>query len=143
METVFHDVPFTPGLKTLSKKTHIGGKVYSQVSITRSLRLIDLSAIPLRKLGISRKDLIECDGTEYADTRAWAQALHAQCRDAEGLIWTSRQADPARALVLFGDRVEDSVLNVVAPPTSLLLADSSVISEAITLAQRLDVLLTP
>jgi hypothetical protein len=60
-----------------------------------TLALIDLSAVPLRKLGISRKDLIECDGSQYPETRAWALALHDQYPNAEGLTWTSRQADPA------------------------------------------------
>jgi hypothetical protein len=60
METVFHDVPFVAGLKIWSKATHVAGNVYSQLTLSRNLALIDLSAIPLRKLGISRKDLIEC-----------------------------------------------------------------------------------
>jgi hypothetical protein len=142
METVFHDVPFAAGPKMLSKATHVAGKVYSQLALSRNLELIDLSAIPLRKLGISRKDLIECDGTLYSQTRAWAVALHEQYPNAEGLAWTSRQADPARALVLFGDRVGGSVFGVTSSPTSLLLSDGSAILEVLTLAQRLGVLLT-
>jgi hypothetical protein len=143
METVFHDVPFVAGPKMLSKTTHIAGKVYSQFTLSRNLELIDLSAIPLRKLGISRKDLIECDGTQYPQTRAWAVALHEQFPNAEGLTWTSRQADPARALILFGDRVANSVFGVMASPTSLLLSDGSAVIEVLTLSQRLGVLLTP
>ncbi len=126
----------------LSKATHVAGKVYSQLSIGRDLQLIDLSAIPLHKLGISRKNLIECDGTQYSETRAWAEALHTQQPDADGLTWTSRQADPARALVLFGDRVDSSVFGVAASPASLLLPDGSGILDVLTLAQRLGVLLT-
>lgn len=105
METVFHDVPFAAGPKHWSKATHVAGKVYSQLNLSRNLALIDLSAVPLRKLGISRKDLIECDGSQYPETRAWALALHDQYPNAEGLTWTSRQADPAGALVLFEDRL--------------------------------------
>jgi hypothetical protein len=142
METIFHDVPFVAGPKMISKASHVTGKVYSQLILSRNLEIVDLSAIPLRKLGISRKDLIECDGTQYPETRAWAEALHAQCPAAEGLTWTSRQADPARAIVLFGDRVDGSVFSVAAPPTSLSLSDGSAILEVLTLAQRLDVLLT-
>lgn len=58
METVFHDVPFVAGPKMWSKATHVAGKVWSQLALSRDLALIDLSAVPLRKLGISRKDLI-------------------------------------------------------------------------------------
>jgi RES domain len=142
METVFHDVPFVTGPKNWSKATHVAGKVYSQPSLRRNLALIDLSAVPLRKLGISRKDLIECDGSQYPETRAWALALHDQYPNAEGLTWTSRQADPARALVLFEDRLTGAVLTG-GTPTPLLLPDGSAIVEVLTLAQRLGVLLTP
>jgi hypothetical protein len=143
METVFHDVPFVAGLKIWSKATHVAGKVYSQLTLSRNLALIDLSAIPLRKLGIPRKDLIECDGSQYSETRAWALALHDQYRNAEGLTWTSRQADPARALVLFEDRFTAPAMTKSGVPTSLLLSDGSAILEVLMLAQRLGVFLTP
>jgi len=143
METVFHDVPFVAGPKNWSKATHVDGKVYSQLTLSRNLALIDLSAVPLRKLGISRKDLIECEGSQYPETRAWALALHDQYPNAEGLTWTSRQADPARALVLFEDRLTGSALTAHGTPTSLLLSDGSAIVEILMLAQRLGVLLTP
>ena len=69
-------------------------------------------------------------------------ALHDQYPNAEGLTWTSRQADPARALVLFEDRLTGAVLTG-GTPTPLLLPDGSAIVEVLTLAQRLGVLLTP
>jgi hypothetical protein len=143
METVFHDVPFIAGPKMWSKATHVAGKVWSRLSLSRDLALIDLSAVPLRKLGISRKDLIECDASQYPETRAWALALHDQYPDAEGFTWTSRQADPARALVLFGDRLKGPVLIPSGLPTPLLLSDGSATLEILMLAQRLGVLLTP
>jgi hypothetical protein len=143
METVFHDVPFVAGRKNVSKTTHVAGKVYSQFTLDRHLDLIELSAIPLRKLGISRKELIECDGSQYAKTRAWALALHDQYPNAEGLLWTSRQADPSRALVLFEDRLKGPAMSVSGKPIALLLADGSAISEVLQLALRLNVLLTP
>jgi hypothetical protein len=70
METVFHDVPFAAGPKNWSKATHVAGKVYSQLTLSRNLALIDLSAVPLRKLGISRKDLIESEGSNYPEPRS-------------------------------------------------------------------------
>ena len=143
METVFHDVPFVAGTKFLSKATHVNGKVYSRLTLSRDLSLIDLSAIPLHKLGISRKDLIESCASQYPETRAWALALHDQYLNAEGLTWTSRQADPARALVLFEDRLVASFVSTADAPISLFLADGSAILEVLSLAQRMDVLLTP
>lgn len=143
METVFHDVPFAAGPKVWSKASHVAGKVYSKLTLSRDLALIDLSAVPLHKLGIPRKELIECDGSQYPETRAWAMALHNQYPDAEGLLWTSRQADPARALVLFEDRLKGAAMSVVGMPDSLLLPDGSAISDVLQLALRLNVLLTP
>ena len=143
METVFHDVPFAAGPKVWSKATHVAGKVYSKLTLSRDLALIDLSAVPLHKLGISRKELIECDGSQYPETRGWALALHDQYPDAEGLIWTSRQADPARAIMLFEDRLKGTAMNVSGKPNGLLLADGSAISEVLQLALRLNVFLTP
>jgi len=143
METVFHDVPFAAGLKNWSKATHVASKVYSMIELDRDLALIDLSSIPLRKLGISRKELIESDSSQYVKTRAWALALHDQYPNAEGLTWTSRQADPARALVLFEDRLVGPAFTVTGSSTSLLQSDGSAILDVLLLAQRLGVNLTP
>ena len=125
METVFHDVPYAPGLKTLSKSSHITGRVRSTIRSPRDLRLIDLSAIPLRKLGVSRSSLIDTDASEYPLTRQWALAFHEQNPEVEGLIWTSRQADPERAIVLFADRLGTLLFEKVDPPESLILPDGS------------------
>jgi hypothetical protein len=143
METVFHDVPFDAGLKIWSKATHVAGKVYSTIKLDRNLALIDLSSIPLRKLGISRKELIECDSSQYAETRAWALALHDENPNAEGLTWTSRQADPARALLLFEDRLAEIAFTFTGTPTPLIQSDGSAILDVLLLAQRLGVNLTP
>jgi len=143
METVFHDVPFAAGLKNWSKATHVAGKVYSTIKVNRNLALIDLSAIPLHKLGISRNELIESDSSHYAETRAWALALHDQYSNAEGLTWTSRQADPARAVILFEDRLAGPAFTVIGSPTLLLQPDESAILDVLLLAQRLGVNLTP
>jgi hypothetical protein len=143
METVFHDVPFAAGLKNWSKTTHVASKVYSKITLDRNLALIDLSSIPLRKLGISRKQLIESDSSQYKQTRPWALALHDQYPNAEGLTWTSRQADPARALVLFEDRLAGPAFTVKGGPTPLIQSDGSAILDVLLLAQRLGVNLTP
>jgi hypothetical protein len=63
--------------------------------------------------------------------------------DGRVLTWTSRQADPARALVLFEDRLTGAVLSLSGVPSSLLRSDGSTIFEVLMLAQRLGVLLTP
>jgi hypothetical protein len=70
-------------------------------------------------------------------------ALHDQHPNAEGLTWTSRQADPARAIVLFEDRLNGPALVASGAPVPLFLPDGSAILDVLALARRLCVLLTP
>jgi hypothetical protein len=100
------------------------------------IKLIDLSAISLRRLGISRSELIDSDASHYNETREWAVALHQQYPVAQGLKWTSRQDDTATALMLFGDRSDGSAFELMGGPVSLLQADGSACSEVLDLASR-------
>jgi hypothetical protein len=43
----------------------------------------------------------------------WAEAVHRQVPDAQGLVWMSGRFNTSRALVLFGDRVNPAILRVV------------------------------
>jgi hypothetical protein len=141
METVFHDVPYTSGLKAWSKASHVDGKVYSELVVTRNLNLIDLSSVALRKLGIKRGDLIDCDGSHYDNTREWALAFYNQNPSAEGLFWTSRQDDTAQAIVFFEDRIGSPAFATTGSPTPLTLPDGSSIMPVLGLAERLGVYL--
>lgn len=104
METVFHDVPHAPGLKSVAKRK-LRGHQYSQLEPSNDLTLVDLSSKALRNLGIARGDLIDSEKNIYPQTRSWAEAVHEQCPDVHGMEWVSRQDDTARAVVLFGDRL--------------------------------------
>jgi hypothetical protein len=109
MESVFHDVPYAPGTKTYDKRK-LDKQVYSVVAATVDLKLVDLSNKALRKLGIHRKNLIDTEKDRYPQTRLWAEAIHAQYSDVQGLHWVSRQDDQARAIILFGDRIAPASL---------------------------------
>lgn len=139
METVFHDVPYKPGFKPLSR-SRLRGKEYSMLTLRKDLRLIDLSTIALRKLGISRNRLIDTTKTHYPRTRRWAEALYARFPYAEGLRWTSRQHDRALAIVLFGTRVSSRALRIKAPSRSLI-ENGDPILPVIDLATRIGVTL--
>jgi hypothetical protein len=141
METVFHDVPYAAGPKMLSKAKHVAGRSRSSLRFRVDLTLIDLSTISLRRLGISRSELIDTNASRYGQTREWALALHGQYSAAQGLKWTSRQDDTATALVLFGDRVDSSAFELADGPLSLLQSDGSACSEVLDLATRLGVYL--
>jgi hypothetical protein len=141
METVFHDVPYAAGPKMLSKAKHVAGRSHSSLRFHADLTLVDLSTISLRKLGISRSELIDTDASHYGETRKWAVALHEQCPAAQGLKWISRQDDTAVSFVLFGDRVDGSAFEVTGGPVSLLQPDGSACFEVLDLATRLGVYL--
>ncbi|WP_261640485.1 RES family NAD+ phosphorylase [Erwinia mallotivora] len=104
METVFHDVPLAPGVKTYDK-SKLNGQVHSTLKVVEDLELLDLSSVVLRKLGITRKALIDTEKDQYPMTRKWAEKLYQQSATAQGLIWVSRQDDKACSIMLFGDRI--------------------------------------
>lgn len=139
METVFHDVPFTPGLKQHDKNKLVG-HIHSQVRPQADLTLVDLSVVALRKLGIQRSQLIDTDSTRYPKTRAWAEALHAQFPDVQGLQWISRQDDRARAIILFGDRIKKNDL-LDAGDSRNILTDSVTYTSVLMLARTMGVFL--
>ena len=82
METVFHDVPYKAGFKPLSK-TRLVGRVYSILTLSHDLRLIELGTIALRKLGVPRNSLIDTTKFHYPRTRRWAEAFHDQFPEAQ------------------------------------------------------------
>lgn len=140
MESVFHDVPFAPGLKSLAKRK-LKGHHYSQVLSKTDLVLVDLSTTALRNLGIKRGELIETEKDIYPQTRKWAEAIHAQCPDVQGLCWVSRQDDRSLAIVLFGDRVGKTPLSGHAPSVDIV-TDDPTYADVITLATRIGVKVT-
>ncbi|MCW2270935.1 RES family NAD+ phosphorylase [Pseudomonas sp. JUb96] len=139
METVFHDVPFVAGFKTYDKGKLVGQQ-HSLLHCGQDLLLVDLGSKALRKLGVPRKVLIDTEKDQYPLTRLWAEAIYRQCAEVQGLCWTSRQDDSARALMLFGDRVGAATLVQQGEGRSLL-ADSAVYLQVLGLAEQIGVLL--
>ncbi len=141
METVFHDVPHTAGFKTFDKGK-LTDQVHSTVEVTQPLKVVDLASVPLRKLGVTRKQLIDTEKDQYPATRKWAEALHSQFPEAQGLSWVSRQDDSARAVVLFGDRIADDALEPQGASRSLV-DDGTAYDAVLDLADRIGVAIIP
>ncbi len=137
METVFHDVPFEQGFKPVDK-AKLKHQSHSTIQVTSDLVLADLGTVWLRKLGVAKTELIESDKDQYPDTRKWAEAMHAQRKDIQGLSWMSRQDDRARAVVLFGDRIKPGVLQQTGASRSLL-GDPVAHAEVLALARSIGV----
>ena len=140
METVFHDVPFEPGLKTVARRK-LNKHLYSQLVPAADLQLADLSNTSLRKLGIPRVDLIESDKDIYPQTRKWAEAIHAQCPQVQGLCWVSRQDDTAWAMILFADRLSSKPLSSTAASVDIV-ADHATYASLVNLADDIGVKIT-
>ena len=140
METVFHDVPHAPGLKSVAKRK-LRGHQHSQLVPSSDLTLADLNSKALRKLGIPRADLIDSEKDIYPQTRLWAEAVHEQCPDLHGLEWVSKQDDKASAIVLFGDRLPPSPLRSVAPSVDIV-TDVPTYSAIVDLADAIGVKIT-
>jgi hypothetical protein len=117
-ETVFHDVPVRGSLKIV-RRERLRPLGISILSPRRDLSLLQLHGFGLRRLGVSREELIASEAVQYSRTVLWARALHACRREADGLVWVSRQHDSSLCLVLFGDRVSVADLRVSRHPRSL------------------------
>jgi len=117
-ESVFHNVPVRGRGKSILRST-LRPMMVSTIAARRDLTLIQLHGYGLTRLGVSRAELIDTDSRHYARAVAWASALHACLEGADGLVWVSRRFDTSFALVLFGDRVLRSDLEVVDPPVPL------------------------
>ncbi|HZM65423.1 MAG TPA: hypothetical protein VFC16_03875, partial [Nakamurella sp.] len=77
----------------------------------------DLTGFGLRRLCATRAEIIDSDLRCYPHTARWAHGVHAHREHLDGIQWVSRQYDTALALILFGDRVQETELD--AAPTSI------------------------
>lgn len=112
-ETIFHDVPLDARRKTVPRHA-VEKRRHSTLLVRRVLRLASLRAPDLMKWGVRREQLTGSLPTHYDRTALWAQAIHAQFDDVDGLIWTSNLCDPDAAVLLFGDRVAEGDIQLVA-----------------------------
>ncbi len=111
-ETVFHDIPVTSNGPRTVPRGAVESREHSTLLPRRPLRLASLRAPDLRKWQIRREGLIGSLPGQYERTALWAKAIHDQY-DVDGLIWTSRQCDPAAAMLMFGDRVTAKDIRVI------------------------------
>ncbi len=103
-ETIFHDIPADAATKTV-RLNEVRNRTHSVLHAARDLRLVELRNVTLGKWRISRGDLISSGPAHYGETVLWAEAIHRDLPDADGLVWTSNQCDPDDVCLFFGDRV--------------------------------------
>ena len=64
METIFHDVPYKAGFKRVST-SRMARKFHSTLAFHVDFRLVDLSRVALRKLGVAPSHLIDTTKAHY------------------------------------------------------------------------------
>ena len=111
-ETIFHDIPVTARRKTVPR-TLVQSRAHGRLEVLRELKLVSLRAPDLRRWRAGRDSLIASPPQFYKETVRWAQAIHQQFSEVEGLLWTSNQCDPDTAYLFFGDRVRAEDFGIV------------------------------
>ena len=102
-ETVFHNVPIDAPDKFMDLDD-FANRAHGRIVPKRDLQLVNLTTDGLHRLKIPKAELITSAPIDYLDTARWAEAIHDQFPDVDGLFWMSRLRDRDQALVLFGDR---------------------------------------
>ena len=100
-ETVFHSL-VAGGVVLRGELRH---RYLTEIELTETLAVADLTGHGLRRLGLTRRELLECGPAHYGATARWAAALHGSAPVLAGLVWVSRQFDTSTMLVAFGDRL--------------------------------------
>ena len=136
METVFHEAP-TPSAGAHLRRSEIADKnlVLSEIRTTMPLQMIDLTSTGLRRVGLTRPQVVDTDATAYPTTQALARHLYSACPTVCGIQWMSRQLDRSRAVMLFADRVLSGSITLAAPSRSVL--DSEVEEQILDLVEAL------
>jgi hypothetical protein len=118
-------------LKTLER--HCGSWV-----TRRPLKLATLHAPDLARFSMTLDQLCATNSIYYPQTARWAEAIHNNHPQVEGLEWTSYRASPDRAYVLFGDRVASSDL-VASGDEAFIRSDPVLFKLALDCGQRVGV----
>lgn len=112
METALHDAP-VPSDGYILREQDIADLRATRIHASIGLHLIDFRVVPLKRLGLSRPEVVDSGKTSHHDTRALAAWALRMRPDAQGIIWVSRQDDRGEALVLFEDRIPAGTLTAV------------------------------
>jgi len=138
METIFHDIPCSSEMKTIAE-SKLKNQFLTSLLVTQDLTLISLQSVALKKMGRPKAEIIESEKDKYPISRQLAEQIYAECPDAHGLLWTSRQDDRTMAIMLFGDRVPQGALEQLGQSKYIL--DDPIANAVYKLAENLDVLI--
>lgn len=138
-ETIFHDIDPDAPFKSVAW-TKIASLSYSTLTLERPLRMASFFSADLMKWGLSRTQLVDTAPTTYPKTRLWAAAVHESDASLDGMIWTSRKFDEAKAMLIFGTRVPPGDFS--AKSSVVIVSDANALGELHALARRSGILIT-
>jgi RES domain len=136
-ETLLHNVAHGARRQTLRAKA-IEDKCYGSWITQRAVRVATLHAPDLARFRLTVDQLTATHSHYYPQTARWAEAIHTHHRDIDGLEWTSYRGGPARAFVLFGDRVAANDL-ASAGNEVLIRTSVAIYGQVIACGERLGV----
>lgn len=141
METVLHDCPSPSSgyILTLPNAKEESRRM-ACLAILEPVVLADFSAIGLRRIGLSKADVVDSGKSAYPDSRDIAKQVYQSRQDIQGIQWTSRQDDRSSALVLFGSRIKRHSLSVWHEDQAI--HDGMVLDALVALLDQLDAGLT-
>lgn len=109
---------------------------HSTLTLNRDLKLVDLTIKGQRSIGVEHNALLAGSSSTYPTTRAWAERIHTECQDAQGIYYTSYQWGPETAILVFGDRIEpDTFTDGAIRP----VAENACHREIVKLGRELDI----
>ena len=135
METVWHDAPVPSNGFHLVLNESTETRRVGSLKPSAPLRLVDLTTIGLRRLGLTRTEVIDSGPLDYPITRRLAAWLYENKADAQGICWVSRQSDEGRAVVLFEPRMGRTQL--VPATRDEIFTDGPHLDAVLTLTERL------
>lgn len=103
------------------------------------LTLVQLHGPGLRKVGLTRAEIIDTGPSAYPATAEVAQILYDAQHGAQGIVWTSHQSDHGDAAILWGTRQDAAALALREGPIALDSAHGLKLVQAA--CERLGVLL--
>jgi hypothetical protein len=83
------------------------------------LALVQLNGPGVRKVGLRRADIVDTGPNAYPGTAQVAQILYDAQEGAQGIVWTSHQADHGDAAILWGTRLNSAELALREGPVAL------------------------
>ncbi len=90
----------------------IAGLAIVRLRLLRTITSMRMHGSGLVRLKLLAEHVTHCPPVDYPYTAEWAQALHDCPTPANGIEWTSKRNDSARAAVLWGDSVSPDDLEV-------------------------------